>query len=699
MLPHSEDKIGDNYHCIRDAITGELKRSELIPTASGSFAPAAKLIQGSPEIKQLLPKADLGLMPATRQFTDWIYGPIPKDSRQYKLLFSTVHIKQWSAKEFYEYLEVATAFDYERGKKPQPEVIAWLSQKDDVWHQKLYALFGRQLHDISNRPYARTMRIIRGQDNEYCSGADKCYFAPSGNNIGININLVKREVFASGSNVDEQCYAKSFLKRIGVDELGEEQYIESILNQRYSSAAPNVNDSVYFDDLVRFMEFRRRTPLQANIFNGYRIFKNVRDEFVLASQVFLDEPFCESGLAHWYHRLRTISQLPGVALSRLPTVKSPLSKTYVASARSFELDDFRRFAEFLGVERSVRPRSQSAADSHRKFRNLSRSRENENTKDEDWYIAGLSLILKEPTIEVAQILWSMMQKAEPKWLQAVYKKNRSHDPILEMSTLVYDLSELEWLPTRSGRFCRPEEVTDSNLASGFSISPKDRDWLRQIGFGRKASEATAESKANDEFAKRLGFETPESLARAQRFAKLSATEQDQLLAEIERRRIDLPEDEPSNPDHRRTRVQEQAHDAPERSTEIRSRSVSVNRDAVKAEADPYLIAQYTNVSDQMICQVCQSELPFKLSDESYFFETVQFLAELPGHHKQNYLALCPNHSAMFRHANGTREEMKAMFEELTDDRFEVVLGQRNHTIYFTKTHRQDLLAVIEAMNE
>lgn len=40
-----------------------------------------------------------------------------------------------------------------------------------------------------------------------------------------------------------------------------------------------------------------------------------------------------------------------------------------------------------------------------------------------------------------------------------------------------------------------------------------------------------------------------------------------------------------------------------------------------------------------------------------------------------------------------------MFEDMAGDRLEVVLGQRDHTIYFTKTHRQDLLAVIEAMNE
>ena len=55
------------------------------------------------------------------------------------------------------------------------------------------------------------------------------------------------------------------------------------------------------------------------------------------------------------------------------------------------------------------------------------------------------------------------------------------------------------------------------------------------------------------------------------------------------------------------------------------------------------------------------------------------------------------HSARFRYANGTRDEMKVMFEDMAGDRLEVVLGQRDHTLYFTKTHRHDLLAVIAAI--
>ena len=40
--------------------------------------------------------------------------------------------------------------------------------------------------------------------------------------------------------------------------------------------------------------------------------------------------------------------------------------------------------------------------------------------------------------------------------------------------------------------------------------------------------------------------------------------------------------------------------------------------------------------------------------------------------------------------------MKELFEVMEGDHLEVVLAHRDYTIYFTKTHRQDLLTVIAA---
>lgn len=98
----------------------------------------------------------------------------------------------------------------------------------------------------------------------------------------------------------------------------------------------------------------------------------------------------------------------------------------------------------------------------------------------------------------------------------------------------------------------------------------------------------------------------------------------------------------------------------------------------------------------MTCQVCKGPLPFKLDDGSDFFETVEFLPELRKRHFQNYLALCPNHSAMYRHANGSKEIIRAMVETLTGNELEIILAQQEMTIYLSTIHVLDLKAVLAA---
>ncbi len=92
-------------------------------------------------------------------------------------------------------------------------------------------------------------------------------------------------------------------------------------------------------------------------------------------------------------------------------------------------------------------------------------------------------------------------------------------------------------------------------------------------------------------------------------------------------------------------------------------------------------------------------MPFKLADGSDYLEKVEFLAALERHHYQNYLALCPNHAAMFQHANGSRDCMLDTFAGMTGNELAIVLAQKDAIIYFTTIHRDDLTAVIQAERE
>ena len=232
------------------------------------------------------------------------------------------------------------------------------------------------------------------------------------------------------------------------------------------------------------------------------------------------------------------------------------------------------------------------------------------------------------------------------------------------------------------------------LPDGFAFDP-GWAWLKKIGFGEESANRDEERRRAREEYRKLGFEDDEALEDAKRFTKLDPNTRRRILAEQEAI-ANLPDPQPGNPVRRAERVRREAENAPGRETSTRNRSISVHREPVKEEARPYLREQYTNSDDVMICQVCKNALPFRLDDERYYFEAVEFLPMLERHHYQNYLALCPNHAAMYVHANGSRETMMELFLDLHGNELEVVLANEDETIYFTGTHIADLEAVIEA---
>ena len=123
---------------------------------------------------------------------------------------------------------------------------------------------------------------------------------------------------------------------------------------------------------------------------------------------------------------------------------------------------------------------------------------------------------------------------------------------------------------------------------------------------------------------------------------------------------------------------------------------SANRDPTKREETaPYLRELYTNADGVTICQACKDRLPFRLADGTYFFEAVEFLPGLERHHYQNYLALCPNHAAMFMHANASKDEMTDGFLALDGNELALTLADQPVSVYFTDTHIADLGVVIE----
>jgi hypothetical protein len=219
------------------------------------------------------------------------------------------------------------------------------------------------------------------------------------------------------------------------------------------------------------------------------------------------------------------------------------------------------------------------------------------------------------------------------------------------------LRDSDWIPQTDGRFVHPAKASREFLPKGFPWDER-YEWLAAVRFGEEDGNRIEVNGRKQEAAKSLWLSDEAALERARRFTSLPQEVQERIMVEFQME--------------------------------------SGGREAV-TEAEQYLREQYTNGEGKMVCQICNDELPFKkLVDGTYYFETVEFVLGLKGRHYQNNLALCPIHSAMFKHANASRDDIEGMLGELAENRLEIVLANRDAAIYFTKRHLTDLKKVIEA---
>ncbi|MBV5327789.1 MAG: hypothetical protein JZU65_09150 [Chlorobium sp.] len=436
------------------------------------------------------------------------------------------------------------------------------------------------------------------------------------------------------------------------------------------------------NDMKRFISLLEKDPSQAGIFADYFIFKRVDGSWGKPSTVYLDSPYLCTGLNAYFKVCGGTEPLA-------------LANDYYQS--DLPIEKLRKFAEAVNVQTLLKI-DETTCDRNPKISYLrSVKGERETTPiNKDYVISGLNL--SHPTIELSRLVWrtmcSLPRNSFP--YLATYQKNTTNGAHTADSQLVHQLKTSAWIPQKNGAFVLPSDALRGELLYDFQFYGV-YEWLEKIDFGKNAHLKSEEQSKKLESAKELGFPDEQSLSDAKWFAGLAPKERQQFKDDIERKRqVELPDNSPRNPERRAELIGQQATDAPERTTEKRIRSVSIGRDEVKQKAAQYLREQYTDPSDIMICQICKTELPFRLDNGNFYFETVDFLPGLQKLHYQNFLALCPLHRAMFKHANGSNDLMREIFGKMEGNELKLVLAQKDITIYFREKHRFDLQEVVRA---
>ncbi len=696
VLPNPQDSIPSRYQGIKRAIVQTMNNEPLTPTHAKSHAPAKHLLQAKASLKELLSKDDLEfLVDYDDKPPEWAASAPQRNSNADRFL-SGLPIKEWDIESLIKFLLQKASEKTHYNLSPyyafmgaDPDFVSWFANQSLDWIQRFYSVLYVELNPINNWRRIKNLQLARLTDGRHSIGS-KCYFPSDGvegNNFFPRVDI---RVYTSGRNKAQQEYAKKFLQEIGVTDVGEAEEVEAILKQRYTADKFDPKKQ----DLKRFVALVEKEPGKADIFGDYFIFERTDGRWIKPSQAFLDQPFVATGLKAYY-------EAQGKSANRYAMDES--YQTGKVSKKRFV-----GFAESVGVQTELEVEKGTVSNhplAHELEADLYKSGVRRTTTgiDEEWHIPNLASAIKAPSVALAKLLSCTLTSAGPRVLRARYRPNQQYETKVAPSSLVLLLHQnawipQTWIPQKDGQFVLPEQASQAFLPAGF-LFDETYEWLKALQFGENERLRSQEHNQKQKAAKESGFDSLESLERARRFAALPLEEQEKFFAERDRREaVNLPEDEPSNPGRRAHRVGAQAADAPGREAEKRVRSVSVSREAVKQEAEQYLRQRYTNADEEMFCQVCQKPVPFRLDDGNPYFEKVEFLTGLKKRHYQNYLALCPNHAAMFQYANGSTDLLHEMFMDMADCKLEVVLAQRDTVLYFTKTHIVDIRAVIKVDN-
>jgi hypothetical protein len=254
------------------------------------------------------------------------------------------------------------------------------------------------------------------------------------------------------------------------------------------------------------------------------------------------------------------------------------------------------------------------------------------------------------------------------------------------SKVINQLQLSAWIPTQEGTLEKPGEITTDQLFEEFLGAT---ELIESLGIVEGADQNEEERKR--EHATELGVSLEDI-----EFLKNHREEVEQLKAAlaVRKNRQTFPTRPVVNPERRKGRLDEQISNAPDKKYEDRERSDRTTNSSI----DPvtWLRNMYTNEADQMFCQICQEEMPFRKRDKKHYFEKKEVLSRkyLPKELEAQYLALCPICAAKYNEFVKTDDKVMAeLREEIVNAEgceIPLSLGDEETSIRFVGTHYHDL---------
>ncbi|MFC2008404.1 hypothetical protein ACFLT0_01780, partial [Chloroflexota bacterium] len=439
--------------------------------------------------------------------------------------------------------------------------------------------------------------------------------------------------------------------------------------------------------MKRFVAWHKKGG-DKTIFSGHYLFLDEEQKsYYTPDSCFLDLPFTDTGLRCLFE--------PESPDEREPE-KVSLWKEYK------EIEGFADFAVSLGVVDGLKIVNRTTWNNPAKaYLHIDYYARHTYTKiDEDYSIDHLDNLLGRKNINISNLIWTTLRGADPIVLTARFRPNQQYTTRTAHSLLVCTLKKYNWIPDRSGDFHTPAKIPKGILPDGFIYDDRN-GWLSAIGFGSEAQEIVKENEEKQKHAQALGIKNLESLE----FIK-EIDENPNLLVIIrsvidsEKNKVLFPTRQPQNPERREEKMTKDIQDAPEKKYGPRERNIRISSSVDK---DTYLRQSYTNDEEQLVCQICKREMPFRKRDGQYYFEAVEAFTDQVIEHEALYLALCPLCAAMYKEFIKRDVSVMNSFKTslITSEQSEVpiLLGESQTTVRFVATHYLDIKAVIREADE
>ena len=649
------------YNATRDA----LQTQELLPTATGSSRSHVRVnnakISESGTVRELLDQTHLsqlhGRTPAMP--VCWLSEKITKGKKDiWHYLQSELGVKEIDLEEFAGMLEAS-----------------FLEKQSDAWMQKFYvALLEVRSQWEKGRPNPRLRKkeIIRLEDGSHVTPFSKDEkpnaFLPA--SVDIGLPTVKRSLL-SGETGDN---ANRFLLDLG---LTQPEIVDRVLHTilpKYDGKLQFV-EQAYIDDLMLIADAietcqpNRRTDLLA----------------ALRSAPFILGCIPATKKLYWKYARDVYQSTPNILLwfDGCPDVYLVSSRLEKHKAWTAIRDFINDKQPVLRTEIRILARTPETQNYVSLINAHGRHERGLNGFDPDASIDGLEHALKNITVDKAHILWHILFSKTHLLKGYVEKsaytnfKNPSKD--FTQSHLYKLCTSRAWLPNAKGGFHKPSDITLNELPDNFEKhSDKAKELSDKLDMKRiDILDKEREAKEFEEFKKHRG-----AFLEWQR----------------EQKQVTLPETNEDYSPERGKKLLERQQDSPDVTYASRMRSTRISSTKMRDGDRAFLIQCCTTDDDEMICQICCEEMPFKVGDD-YYFEAVRFCKVSVKEIIRNKIALCPVCAAKWLYAN--KHEAEELRQKILSckpqDDLPVTLAGKPEIVHFWGDHLGDLQALLRGV--